>query len=72
MSLFPAAAPKDRKTPNVITSPGGATILKIALLLAALSFAGCAANLHQNGHCPTPGVSPFASNCPTAEELKGR
>lgn len=47
-------------------------MLKTTLLLAALWLAGCAVNLHQNARCATPGVSPFASNCPTADELKGK
>jgi hypothetical protein len=44
--------------------------LKVLILFAALALAGCGVNVHQNGRCATPGVSPFASNCPTAEELK--
>lgn len=35
--------------------------------LAALS--ACGVNLHRQP-CPTPGVSPLASNCPTVDELK--
>jgi hypothetical protein len=44
----------------------------LTLLAFALSLAGCAINLHPRGACPTPGVSPFASNCPTPEESKGQ
>jgi hypothetical protein len=46
--------------------------LKVIILFTALLLAGCAVNVHQNGGCATPGVSPFASNCPTAKELEGR
>jgi hypothetical protein len=46
--------------------------LKILLLFAALALAGCAVNVHPKGRCPTPGVSPLASNCPAAEEPNGR
>lgn len=42
------------------------------LLLAAVAFAlsGCGVNIHTNGRCPTPGVSPLASNCPSPEDMK--
>lgn len=48
--------------------PGGRMIRCVTLVsLAALS--ACSVNLHRQP-CPTPGVSPLASNCPTVEELK--
>jgi len=45
---------------------------RIALLIALLSLAGCGVNYHirPKGACPTEGVSPLASNCPTPEEMK--
>jgi len=47
---------------------GGRMIRLLALAcLAALS--ACGVNLHRQP-CPTPGVSPLASNCPTVDELK--
>ncbi len=45
---------------------------RLVLAAFALILAGCAVNLHPQGACPTPGVSPLASNCPTAEEIKGK
>jgi hypothetical protein len=47
---------------------------KIQLGLLALIFAlgGCGANYHfsQRGACPTPGISPLASNCPSPDPQK--
>jgi hypothetical protein len=66
---FPRLSPRIKEFET--SSHGGeANILKTTLFIAALFLAGCAVNVHQNGRCATPGVSPFASNCPTAEELK--
>jgi hypothetical protein len=42
------------------------------LFFLILSLSGCGVNYHirPKGACPTEGVSPLASNCPTAEEMK--
>lgn len=44
--------------------------LGVFVLLSAL--AGCGANYHfgQRGACPTPGISPLASNCPAPDAEK--
>jgi hypothetical protein len=42
-------------------------------LALTIATAACGVNyqIHPKGACPTPGVSPLASNCPTAAEMKG-
>jgi hypothetical protein len=52
---------------NANTTGGCMTRFAMLALLAALS--GCGVNLHRQP-CPTPGVSPLASNCPTPEDMK--
>jgi len=50
-----------------------AKVIGMALCAAlALALCGCGVNIHANGRCPTPGVSPLASNCPSPESLKGK
>lgn len=46
--------------------------MPIALITIMLSLSSCGVNYHirPKGACPTEGVSPLASNCPTAEEMK--
>ena len=41
-------------------------------LAVILSLSSCGVNYHirPKGACPTEGVSPLASNCPTADEMK--
>lgn len=68
MALFSLAATADKKMLEGVGASRGGGHLKTMLLVAALFLAGCAVNVRQNGRCPTPGVSPFASNCPTAED----
>ncbi len=52
--------------------PGRSTHMKGILLIAALALSGCGVNIHTNGRCPTPGVSPLASNCPSPEDMKAK
>ena len=42
------------------------------IIVVAGALAGCAVNYHvrPDGGCKTPGVSPFASNCPSSEDMK--
>ncbi|MEK4034849.1 hypothetical protein WOC76_09555 [Methylocystis sp. IM3] len=43
--------------------------MKAALFgILAIALSGCAINIHPKGQCPTPGVSPLASNCPAAAQ----
>jgi|WetSurMetagenome_2_1015567.scaffolds.fasta_scaffold1515875_1 hypothetical protein len=57
---------------TIVIADGRPELVKPLILLAALSLGGCAVNLQQNGGCRTPGASPFASNCPTADDAKAR
>jgi len=45
---------------------------RIALIITLLCLASCGVNYHirPKGACPTEGVSPLASNCPSPEEMK--
>ena len=45
------------------------SVSKLLIAAFALALAGCGVNIHSGGRCPTPGVSPLASNCPSPEEL---
>jgi hypothetical protein len=67
---FPVGAAPARKGGRRHDDARRRDVSKAMVVFAALSLAGCAVNAHQNGRCQTPGVSPFASNCPTADELK--
>lgn len=44
----------------------------VSVIALAVSLAGYAVNYHvrPDGGCKTPGVSPFASNCPSPEDMK--
>jgi hypothetical protein len=47
---------------------GGRMIRFMTLILIA-ALSACGVNMHRQP-CPTPGVSPLASNCPTVDEMK--
>lgn len=44
-------------------------MIRCVTLVSLAALSACSVNLHRQP-CPTPGVSPLASNCPTVEELK--
>jgi hypothetical protein len=51
---------------NISRSKGFA----LPLLILILSSCGVNYHIRPKGACPTEGVSPLASNCPTPEEMK--
>jgi len=48
------------------------TMKYLSILAMLIVASGCSVNYHirPKGACPTEGVSPLASNCPTPEEMK--
>lgn len=51
-----------------------AVVTRILAVIFAVTLSSCGVNYHvrPKGACPTAGVSPLASNCPTPEELRGK
>jgi hypothetical protein len=47
----------------------GGCMTRFATLVLIVALSACGVNLHRQP-CPTPGVSPLASNCPTPDDIK--